>query len=100
MTPDIPDLMAVAARLESLAERLADLEYQVRALVTSPRVEARDFVVKDERGEVRARLEMQEYAPRLTFYDRLGTERLRIGLRTDGTPAAWVEGREIRLTEW
>ncbi len=82
-----------------LAERLADLEFQVRALVASQTLEARDLVVKDERGGVRARLEMQEYAPRLTFYDRLGTERLWTGLRTDGMPVMGVAGREIPLGE-
>ncbi len=99
MTPDTPVLMAVAARLEALAERLADPEFQVRDLVTTPTVEARDFVVKDERGEVRARFEMQEYAPRLTFYDRLGMARLWIGLQPGGTPTMWMDGREISLKE-
>ena len=52
---------------------------------------------QDERGRIRARLEMQEYSPCLTFYDRVGTERLRVGLRSDGTPAMWEEGRESPL---
>ncbi len=40
---------------------------------------------------------MQQYAPSLTFYDRAGTERLKIGLRTDGSPFFQVEQREILL---
>ncbi len=95
MTADGPDLSILAARLEAIVDRLDNLEVQVRALVTSQTVEAREFVVKDARGEVWARLEMQEYAPCLTFYDRAGKERLKIGLRMDATPALWVEGREI-----
>ncbi len=95
MTPETPELLA--ARLEAILDRLANLEVQVHGLMTSQTVEAREFVVRDTRGEIRARLEMQEYAPCLTFYDRAGKERLRIGLRKDGTPAMWVEGRETPL---
>ncbi len=94
MTPETP---ALEARLEAILGRLTKLEVQVRGLVTSQTEEAKEFVVRDERGEIRARLEMQEYAPCLTFYDRLGKERLRIGLRTDGSPSLWVEDREIPL---
>jgi hypothetical protein len=65
--------------------------------MTSQTVEAKEFVVRDDRGEIRARLEMQGYRPHLTFYDRLGKERLRIGLRTDGSPMLQVEQREISL---
>ncbi len=42
---------------------------------------------------------MQEYAPCLTFYDRAGKERLKIGLRTDISPVVQVEQREIPLTK-
>ncbi len=94
MTAEGPDLRILAARLETLAGRLDKLELQVRALVMSQTVEAKEFVVRDDRGEIRARFEMQEYAPCLIFYDRLGKERLKIGMRTDGTPALWVEGIE------
>ena len=99
MISETPDLTRLAGRLETIVDRLANMEVHVRALVTSQKVEAREFVVQDERGEIRARLEMQEYAPRLTFYDRLGKERLRIGLRTDGSPSLQVEGREVPLRE-
>jgi hypothetical protein len=51
--------------------------------------------VKDDRSQPRARFEVAGHSPQLAFYDRLGKERLRIGLHTDGTPAMWVEGREI-----
>ncbi len=97
MTAEGPDLRILAARLEAIVDRLEKLEVQVRALVTSQTVEAKEFVVRDERREIRARLEMQEYAPCLTFYDRLGKERLTVGLRTDGSPFFFVEGREISL---
>ncbi len=56
-------------------------------------------MVRDDRGEIRARFEMQEYAPCLTFYDRVGQERLRIGLRTDGFPSIQIGAREIPLPE-
>ncbi len=62
-------------------------------------MEAKEFVVRDDRGHIRARLEKQEYAPCLTFYDRAGTERLKIGLHTDETPAIWVDGEETPLLE-
>ena len=94
-----PDLKALAARLDAITDRLEKLEVQVRGLVTGPTVEAREFVVKDARGEVRARLDMQDYAPRLIFFDRVGTERLRIGLRRDGRPSSRVGEREIPLAE-
>lgn len=90
MTPETP-------ALEAILDRLGKLGLQVRGLVTSQTEEAKEFVVRDDRGEICARLEMQEYAPCLTFYDRLGKERLRIGLRTEGSPSLWVEGREIPL---
>ncbi len=47
--------------------------------------------MKVERGKVGARLERQAYAPRLSFYDRLGKKRLWIGLQPGGTPAKWAE---------
>ena len=97
MTPETPDLKTLATRLEARAERLADVEVQVRALVTSQKVEAREFLVQDERARIRARLEVQDYSPRLTFYDRLRKERLRIGLRGAGSPLMLGEGREIPL---
>ncbi len=99
MTPETPDLLTVVARLERLADRLDRLEVQVRGLVTSHTVEAREFVVRDERGVIRARLEMEAHAPCVTFYDPLGVERLRIGLRTDSTPLLRVEQREVPLGE-
>jgi hypothetical protein len=66
----------------------------------SQTVDAKEFIVRDDRGEIRARLEMQQYAPCLIFYDRAGKERLKIGLRTDATPALWVEGRETSLEKY
>ncbi len=97
MTADGTDLTTLAARRESIADRQEKLEVQMRGLVTNQTVEVRGFVVKDDRGEIRARLEMQEYAPCLTFYDRAGQERLKIGLRTDNSPVVQVEQREIPI---
>ena len=97
MTSEAPDLRYLAHRLDAILDRVQNLEVQVRALVTSQTVEGKEFVVRNDRGEIRARLELQEYAPCLTFYDRLGKERLRIGLRTDGSQLLWAEGREIPL---
>ena len=48
---------------------------------------------------VAARLEMEEYAPCLTFYNSAGTERLKIGLRADSSPLIQVERRDIPLAE-
>jgi hypothetical protein len=95
VTPENPDLQTLAARLERLADRPDALELLVRGLVTSQTVEAREFVVRDERGAIRARLEMEAHAPSLTFYDSLGTARLKIGLRTDSSPMRRVGQREI-----
>ncbi len=65
--------------------------------MTSPTVEAQEFVVRDERGVIRARIEMEAHAPCVTFYDPLGVERLKIGLRADSTPMLRVERREMPL---
>ncbi len=99
MTPETLDLRTLAQRLDAIHDRLDKLEVQVRGLVTSQTVEAKEFVVKDDRAQIRARLEMAQCAPCLTFYDPAGKERLRIGLRTDSSPILQVEGREIRLTK-
>jgi hypothetical protein len=66
-------------------------------LAASQRSIGKEIVVRDEWREIRARLEMQQYAPCLTFYDRLVKERLKIGLRTDGSPSLSPEGREISV---
>ena len=76
MNSERPDVHRLNARLDAILDRLQNLEVQVRGLVISQAVEARKFVVKDDRGKIRARLEMREYSPLLTFFDRLGTERL------------------------
>ncbi len=89
MPSEAPDLRALSERLDLILERLSKLEVQVRGLLMSQTVEAREFVVPDDHGEIRARLEMQAYAPCLTFYGGAGQERLKIGLRADGSP--WSE---------
>ncbi len=80
------DLTTLTARLERIADRLEKLEVQARGLVTSQTVEAKEFVVRDDRAVIQARLEMAQYAPCLTFYDPAGKERLKIGLRADSSP--------------
>ena len=87
----------MAARLEWLVGRLAQREVQAPGLVASPTVVAREFVVRDVRGMIRARLEMQQFAPSLTFFGPAGKERLMVGLRLDGSPLLRVEPREIPL---
>lgn len=89
------DDRAMVTRLQLLAERVADLEVQVRALVESQTIEGKHFVLRDDRGDVRARLELVGYSPRVTFYDPKGTPRLSIGLATDGTPSITVDQREV-----
>ena len=54
MTADGPDQTSLAIRLETIIDRLDTLEVQVRGLVTSQAVEASAFVVRDDRGHVRA----------------------------------------------
>ncbi len=73
------------------------LEILVNRLVESPTVEAREFVLMDERNNPRARFEMDGYSPRMIFYDRNSRERLRIGLHPDGAPSIRVGEREIPL---
>jgi hypothetical protein len=95
MTAETSELAKLAARLEQIVDRLEKLEVQVRGLVTSQTVEARRFVVRDKRGVVRAQLEMQQFAPALTFYDPEGKERLKVGLRLNSSPLLRVDQREI-----
>jgi hypothetical protein len=65
MGEEAPDPKLLAPRLEAILDRLERLEVQVRGLVTSPTVEGKEFVVRDERGEVRARLEAQLSFPKI-----------------------------------
>ncbi len=95
MTPRIPEGEALAAQLQMLTERLASLEAQVRGLAESQKVEAREFVVKDDSGAIRARLGVRDSAPRLTFYDPHGQEHISIGLRVDGWPTIRVEQYDL-----
>jgi hypothetical protein len=86
MTPQTPDLAGVMARLDTIFERLNALEYQVSGLMRSESVEAQAFVLHDDRARIRARLDLRDHTPCLTFYDGIGGERLHIGLHMDGTP--------------
>ena len=87
----------LTTQLESLHERIRRLEIQVNRIAESPSIEAREFVVVDERNRPRARFELAGHAPQVALFDATGRERLRIGLHTDGLPAIWVEGREVPL---
>ena len=87
----------LTARLESLQERVRRLEIQINRLIETPAVEAREFVVVDERNRPRARFELAGHSPQVLLFDSTGRERLRIGLHTDGTPSMWVEGKEMPL---
>jgi hypothetical protein len=87
----------LTAQTESILERLRRLKIQLSRLVDSQTVEAKEFVVLDERGEPRARFEMAGHSAQVAFYNALGKERLRIGLHSDGTPATWVDNREVSL---
>ena len=87
----------LTTQMESILERLRRLEIRVSRLVESQTVEAKEFVVLDDRGDPRARFELAGHSPQIAFYDRLGKERLRIGLHSDGTPAMWVDNHEVPL---
>ena len=87
----------LTTQLESLHERIRRLEVQVNRLVETPSIAAREFVVVDEHNRPRARFELAGHAPQVVLFDATGWERLRIGLHTDGSPAIWVEGREVPL---
>ena len=89
----------LTTQLESLRERIRRLEVQVNSLIKTPTIEAREFVVVDDRNRPRARFELAGHAPQVILFDSNGRERLRIGLQTDGTPAMWVEGQEKRLAK-
>ncbi len=65
-------LPTITDRLEMIADRLDKLEIQVRGLLMSQTVEAKEFVVRDDHGEIRARLEMQEYSPCSLFMTEPG----------------------------
>ena len=93
--PESEDDPRLTTRLDSILERLRRLELQMNRIVESTTVEAQNFVVMDEGGQPRARFEMAGHSPQMIFFDRIGRERLRIGLRTDGTPSMWVEGRAV-----
>ncbi len=58
MAPESVDSNTLAYCLAAILDRLEKLEVQVRGLVASQTVEAREFVVRDDRGEIRPRLEM------------------------------------------
>jgi len=85
MVPQTQDLAAALARLDTILERLNRLELQVPVPMQSESVEAEAFVLRDQRAQVRARLDLWDHAPRLTFHDGIGDERLLIGPQTDGT---------------
>ncbi len=50
-------------QLDSLLERVRGLEIQVNRLIESQTVEAKEFVLMDERNQPRARFEMAGHSP-------------------------------------
>jgi hypothetical protein len=67
--PEAEDDPRLTTRLDSILERLRWLELQVNRLLESQTVEARNFVVVDERNQPRARFEMAGHSPRVSFFD-------------------------------
>ncbi len=82
-----------------LLDRLHHLEAQVQRLTAAQTVLAREVVLADERHRVHARFELAGDAPQLVFFDVTGKPRLRLGLTGGGTPALWVDGREVPIEE-
>ncbi len=98
-TSETPDLKTVATLVDAILERLGKPKIQVRYFVRSGTVEAKAFVVRDERGDTQARWRCRSTPPRLTLHDRLGTEHLRIGRGTDGSPSFQVGERKMLLDD-
>lgn len=86
MTSQPPDLAAVLARLDRIHERISRLEFQVSGLMQSESVEAEAFVLRDDRGEIRARLDLRDHAPRLTFYAQIEGSVKNPPIRTPSLP--------------
>jgi hypothetical protein len=55
--------LKLTMRLESILERLRRLELQVNRLMETQTVEGKEFLVKDERGQPRARFELAGHSP-------------------------------------
>ncbi|HWT83327.1 MAG TPA: hypothetical protein VN648_31535 [Candidatus Methylomirabilis sp.] len=92
MGPETPNFESLALWLDAIVDRLDQLEAQVRGLVTSQTVEAREFVLKDERARIRARLGATTHTIRPP---RGGAAPDR--LQTDGSLMIWVERQEFSL---
>ncbi len=93
------DLRGLAQQLESILDRLEHLELEVRALGNRQTVEAKELLLRDERGQIRARLVMREQSPQLVFLDRSGSALLTVGLRADGSPVIQGRWQEMLLPE-
>jgi len=66
-------------------------------LIESSTREARDVMVMDERRKPQDCFELAGHSSQRIPFDRNSRERLRTGLHTDGTPAMWAVGREVRV---
>lgn len=73
----------MVTRLHLSSGRMTDLGIQARTLAESQIIEGECVVLKDDDGDVRARLEMVGSAPRVTFYESAGTPRVSIGFAMD-----------------
>ncbi len=91
---DSPDAR-LTPLLTAMLERLGRLEHQVNGLLKRDVVWAQTLVIRDDHGDPRARFELAGESPQLLLFDSAGRERLRLGLRPDGTPAIWMDGREV-----
>ncbi len=94
---DSPDAR-LTPLLTAILERLGRLEHQVDGLLKRDVVWAQTLVIRDDRGDPRARFELAGDSPQLLLFDSAGRERLRLGLRPDGTPAIWMDGRAVPFT--
>ncbi len=86
----------VTTRLDSILGRLRRVETQVNRLVESQAVEAKHFVVMDERGQPRAGSSWR-HSPQVGFFDSTGRERMRVGQRTDGTPKTLAKALGVNV---
>ena len=98
MTSPTPDLAAVVARLEKVERQNRRLKtagiavlvlaaaglLMGQAMPKARTVEAEGFVLKDERGEVRAKLAMDKGRPMLALSDEHGMPRVGLLVDKDG----------------
>jgi hypothetical protein len=80
-------LAALVLFLSCLVLLLAGFDYPQPNLVKARSVEARNFVLRDADGQVRARMAISEDGPRLTFFDEQGNVVSSLPLKPEIRPA-------------